>query len=102
MLKYSPLNEDRETVKEFKLTADMELPADQKLSFVQSQIQELKSMAWRERVNILHANRLKRDDNEVMRSRGEQNITDHRNSLRQFTGAIRTLTELQKELEAEG
>lgn len=101
MPKYSPLSEDRETVKEFALTAEMDLPTDQKIAFVQSQINELRQMAWRERVNILHANRLRKDENEVMRSRGENNLIDHRNSLRQFTGGIKTLAALLKELEAE-
>lgn len=98
---YSPLSEDMEVVKEFKLTQEMDLPTDQKIAFVQSQINELKQMAWRERVNILHANRLRKDENEVMRSRGENNLVDHRNSLRQFTGGITTLAALLKELEAE-
>ena len=99
MSKYSPLTEDLATVKELELTPEMDLPTDQKLAFIQAQITELRGMAWRERVNILHANRLKKDKNEVMRMKGETNIVEHRNAVRQFTGAITTLIALQKELE---
>jgi len=101
MTKYSPLSEDKETVKELKLIPEMELPLDQKLAFVQAQIQELKQMAWRSRVDVLHANRLAKDDNEVLRNRGLNNLSEHKNSVRQFTGAIRTLIKLKEELEAE-
>lgn len=101
MPKYSPLSEDKETVKELELTPEMELPLDQKLAFIQAQLGELRMMAWRSRVDILHANRLRKDANEVLRSRGENNLVEHRNSVRQFTGAIKTLTALQEELEAE-
>lgn len=101
MSDYSPLAQLEATDKEFGITPELDLPTDQKVAFVQAQIHELKQMAWREKVNILHAERLKKSDNEVMRSRGETNIVDHRNSLRQFTGAIRTLNQLKDELEAE-
>jgi len=101
MSDYSPLSQDKEIVKELELTPEMDLPTDQKLAFIQAQIVELRNMAWRERVNILHALRLKDDKNEVMRMKGETNIVEHRNAVRQFTGAITTLLVLQKELEAE-
>lgn len=101
MTKYSPLSQDKETVKELEITSDMDLPVDQKLAFIQAQIHELRQMAWRERVNILHALRLKEDKNEVMRMKGETNIVEHRNAVRQFTGGIKTLLALEKELEKE-
>lgn len=101
MAKMTPLQQDKKTVEELKLTPEMELPTDQKLAFVQAQLTELRQMAWRSRVDILHAMRLQESDNEVLRARGNNNLSEHKNSVRQFTGAIRTLIELQKELEAE-
>jgi len=101
MPKYSPLSEDKETIKEFHLTARHELPQDQKLAFLQAQRNELLSGVWRERVNILHALRLQKDDNETMRNKGLNNITEHKHTLRQFAGGIDTVDALIKEMEAE-
>ena len=98
---YSPLSQDKETAKEFKLSEVHELPKDQKLAFLQSQRQELLNGVWRERVNVLHARRLIEDENETMRNRGLNNITEHKHTLRQFAGGIDTLDALIKELENE-
>lgn len=98
----TPLLQDKQTIKEFGLTEVHELPADQKLAFLQAQRQELKSGIWRERVNVLHALRLQEDDNETLKNKGLSNITEHKNTIKQFKGAIDTLDTLIKEIEAEG
>lgn len=97
----SPLAQDKQTVKEFKLSKVHELPTDQKLAFLQAQRQELLNGVWRERVNVLHALRLQNDDNEAMRNKGLNNITEHKHLLRQFAGGIDTVDALIKELEKE-
>lgn len=102
MSKYSPLSEDKETVKEFSLKDYHELPNDQKLAFLQAQRQELLAGVWRERVNVLHAKRLQRDEDEAMRTKGNNNIMEHKRMVRQFAGGIDTVDALIKELEAEG
>lgn len=102
MSKYSPLSEDKETVKEFNLTGVHELPKDQKLAFLQAQRQELLAGVWRERVNVLHAKRLQTDTDEAMRTKGNNNIMEHKRMVRQFAGGIDTVDALIKELEAEG
>lgn len=102
MTKYSPLSEDKETVREFGLKDYHELPDDRKIGFLQSQREELLAGIWRERVNVLHARRLQRDDNEVLRNRGLQNIHEHKNTIKQFAGGVDTIDALIKELEAEG
>lgn len=102
MPKYSPLSEDKETVKEFDLKDYHELPKDQKLAFLQAQRQELIAGMWRERVNIIHALRLQRDPLEALRVKGNNNILEHRNTVRQFAGGVDTINRLIEELEAEG
>lgn len=99
---YSPLSQDKETVKEFKLTEVHELPTDRKLAFLQAQREELLNGIWRERVNILHALRLQTDSNEALAMKGNNNIVEHKNAVRQFAGGVRTIDTLIKELEAEG
>lgn len=101
MADYSPLSQDKEIVKEFNLTGVHELPTDQKLAFLQAQRQELLNGVWRERVNVLHAKRLQNDDNEAMRTKGNNNIVEHKHMVRQFAGGIDTIDALIKELEAE-
>lgn len=102
MTKYSPLSEDKEIVKEYGLKSYHELPKDQKLAFLQDQRREMMGIIWRERVNVLHANRLTRDDNEQLRNKGLENMSGHKNMIRQMKGGIDTLNTLIKELEAEG
>ena len=101
MAKYSPLSEDKQTVKEFNLKDYHELPKDQKLHFLQAQRQELLNGVWRERVNVLHAKRLQQDENEAMRTKGNNNIVEHKHMVRQFAGGLDTIKALLEELEAE-
>lgn len=96
----SALAIDQETIKEFGITAEIDVPKDVKLAFVQAQIQEIKSMMWRERVNVMHAVRLSEEKNEALRAKGQNNIVEHRNAVRQSVGALKQLLKLQKELEA--
>lgn len=101
MSKYSPLSQDKETVKEFGLKEFHELPKDHKLAFLQAQRQELLSGIWRERVNVLHALRLQKDEDEAMQVKGNNNIMEHKRMVRQFAGGLETVDALIKELEAE-
>lgn len=98
---YSPLSQDKDTIKEFGLKAYHELAKDQKLAFLQAQRQELLAGIWRERVNVLHALRLQNDSNEAMKNKGLQNITEHKHTIRQFAGGVDTINKLIEELEKE-
>lgn len=98
---YSPLSEDKEVVKEFDLSEVHELPVDRKLAFLQAQREELLNGIWRERVNILHALRLQKDPIEALAMKGNNNIVEHKNAVRQFAGGINTVDTLIKELAAE-
>lgn len=97
----SALQIDADIVKEFEITADIDVPKDRKLAFLQAQLEEIKSMMWRERVNIVHAHRLMAEENEVLRSKGQTNLTEHRNAVRQAVGGVKQIKKMIEELEAE-
>jgi hypothetical protein len=97
----SALAIDADIIKEFNITEDIDVPTDVKLAFVQAQIQEIKSMMWRERVNVMHATRLSEEKNEALSAKGKNNIVEHRTAVRQSVGALKQLLTLQKELEGQ-
>lgn len=96
----SPSEIDKKTVKEFKIQPKHEIAKDVKLAYIQEQVTALKQTIWRTRIDILHAQRLMDDENEIMQSKGHEQMTNHRNSLKQFLGAVDTLVLLQEEMEA--
>ena len=96
----NPLFEDSAIAEEFGIKEVHDIPKDQKLAYIQAQLGELKQMAWRERVNILHAKRLQKSDIQALAMKGNSNIVEHSNSLKQFLGAIEMLATLQEQMEA--
>ena len=97
----SPLKIDKETCEKFGITKEDDLSPIQKLSFIQDQLQEIKTIQWRSRMDIVHASRLADSDNPVLRDKGLQNRGQHTNEVEQFTGAIRMLNLMVEELRAE-
>lgn len=97
----SPLAVDKQTVKKYKISEDIELSPVQKLSFLQNQLQEILMMQWRSRVDIIHATRLSESDNEILKNKGLQNKGQHINEVEQATGAIRMIKKLIDELRKE-
>ena len=97
----SPLSIDKETAKNYGITPDIDLPPVHKLTFLQNQLQELQTMQWRSRVDIIHATRLTESTNEVLKHKGHNNMAQHINEVEQATGAIamikQFITELRKE-----
>lgn len=97
----SPLKIDKETCEKFGITDKDDLSPLQKLAFVQDQLQEIKTIQWRSRMDIVHASRLAESDNPVLRDKGLQNRGQHTNEVEQFTGAIRMLNKMVEELREE-
>lgn len=97
----SPLKIDKETCKKFDISEKDDLTPIQKITFIREQLQELKSIQWRSRMDIVHASRLAESDNPVLRDKGLQNRGQHTNEVEQFTGAIRMLNKMIEELQAE-
>jgi hypothetical protein len=97
----SPLALDKETVKKYKITQDMEPTPLQKLAFLREQLDQIKSMQWRARVDVIHATRLSESDNEILKNKGLQNKGTHLNEVEQSAGAIAMTNKFIEELIAE-
>lgn len=97
----SPLEVDKQTVKEFKIPKDIEFHPRQKLAFLEAQLRELKAAQWRARVDVIHAKRLQESENEVLKNKGFTNESEHKNQVNQFTGGIIMIQKLIDELRAE-
>lgn len=84
----NPLGVDEQTVREFNIPAEADPSPVRKLAFLQAQLEELESQAWRERVNIVHAVRLQQSPVEALRMKGNNNIMEHKNTVKQFTDGM--------------
>lgn len=97
----SPLAQDKETVKKYKIPAAVELQPIQKLAYLEEQLYQLQAMHWRARVDMLHAKRMQGDDNEILKNKGLQNFAQHLNEVQQTVGGILMVQKMVKELRAE-
>jgi hypothetical protein len=97
----SPLALDKETVKKYGITEDLDVPPVVKMTFLQEQLGQLQHMQWRSRVDIMHATRLTESENEVLKSKGLQNLGQHVNEVQQSVGAIKMIKTLIDELRTE-
>lgn len=97
----SPLAVDKESVKKYDITEDLDVPPQLKVSFLQEQLQQLQMSQWRSRVDIIHATRLSESKNEVLKNKGLQQLSTHANEVQQFTGAISMIKKLIDELRQE-
>ncbi len=97
----SPLALDKETIKKYGITKDLDVTPMVKLSFLETQLQEIQHAMWRARVDIVHATRLTESSNETLKNKGFQNMADHVNQVQQFTGAIKMIQDFIVELREE-
>lgn len=97
----SPLALDKENVKKMGIPPEIDPSPVQKISFLQDQLEQLQSMHWRSRIDMLHAARLQESENEVLRDKGLQNMANHRNEVQQTIGAISMLRKMIEELRVE-
>ncbi len=97
----SPLKLDQETVKKMEIPVEVDPTPLQKIGFLQDQLEQLQSMHWRSRVDMLHAARLQESDNDTLKDKGYQNMMTHRNEVEQTIGAILMIRKLIEELRAE-
>lgn len=97
----NPLAIDKQTVAEFKISAEADVPPVMKLSFLQGQLEELQHQLWRERVNIVHAVRLQQSEIEALRLKGNNNLSEHKNSVKQFADGILMIKKFIEQLREE-
>lgn len=96
-----PLGVDKQTVQEFSIPAEADIPPVKKLGFLQAQLEELQAQAWRERVNVVHAARLQQSDTEALRNKGFNNMSEHKNAVKQFTEGILMIRRMIEQLREE-
>lgn len=95
----SPLKYDAGIVKEFGITAKEDVEDVIKLSYVRSQLDEIKKFLWRERVELQLAEAQKKSDVEALAAAASSKVADHRNNIKGIIASVRVLTELLGELE---
>lgn len=97
----SPLELDKATVKQYKITDDIEISPVQKIGFLQDQLEQIQGMHWRARVDMLHSKRLQEDPNPTLSEKVFNNMATHRNEIEQSIGAIKMIRTLIEELREE-
>jgi hypothetical protein len=97
----SPLSVDKATVEKYKITPDIDVSPMMKLSYIETQYQEIQHQLWRSRVDAIHAIRLAESNNEVLKAKGNNNYAQHVNEVQQFVGALHMLKNMMDELKKE-
>jgi len=97
----SPLSVDKATSKKYGITAEIDVSPMMKLSYLETQYQEIQHTLWRSRVDAIHATRLAESENEVLKAKGNNNYAQHVNEVQQFVGALHMIRTLINELKEE-
>jgi hypothetical protein len=96
----NPLDVDKQTLKELDIKEDSISPI-RKVAFLQGQLEEMESIYWRSRVDVVHATRLMQSDIEALRIKGGQNLVEHKNQVKQFYGGIQMIQKMIDQLREE-
>lgn len=97
----SPLAVDKATCEKYGITKEIDVSPMMKLSYLETQYQEIQHQLWRSRVDAVHATRLAESENEVLKAKGNNNYASHVNEVQQFVGALHMLKTMIDELKAE-
>lgn len=84
----NPLAVYKELVEELKLPEGSEPTPFQKVSFLQAQLEEFRSQAWRSVVDALHAKRLMQSPIEALQLKGNNNLAEHKNAAVRLSEGI--------------
>lgn len=98
---FSPIQVYKELAKKYGVDASIDLSPMAKLSYVETQKQEIQQVLWRSLTDAIHATRLQESDNEVLKAKGNNNYAQHVNEVQQFVGAINMLNKFIEELKEE-
>ena len=100
----SPLSVDQDLVKEYKIPKELDLEDMFKLSYVRSQLDEMKKALFRYRVDAILSDLLidqaKKDDKPEMESKFRENLSNNKVLVRQFSQSIQIMEKFKNELEA--
>ena len=97
----SPLAVDKATAKKYGITSDIDVSPMLKISYLQTQYEEIQHQLWRSRIDAVHATRLAESENEVLKAKGNNNYASHVNEVQQFVGALHMLNLMISELKEE-
>jgi hypothetical protein len=97
----SSLAVDKATAKKYGITSDIDVSPTLKLSYLQTQYEEIQHQLWRSRIDAVHATRLAESENEVLKAKGNNNYASHVNEVQQFVGALHMLNLMISELKEE-
>lgn len=96
----SPLEDDAKIVKEFSIKAEHEMDDVWKVSYVRSQLEEIKKFLWRERTELLMAEGQAKNSVEELAAKARTDVATHRSTIKGVLLSIGVLNDLLKELEA--
>lgn len=96
----SALKYDEELAKEFGIKAEHDVEDVFKLTYVRTQLDEVKKFLWRERVELQMAEGQAKSDVEALAAKARGDVATHRSNIKGILLSIGTLNELAKELEA--
>lgn len=91
----SLLKSDAKLVKDFGITDD--LTNEEKKSYIQDQIDSIKSMIWRLRVDTILNSEMEAKT-ETEEAERDAKVRSYKNDIRQMTAAVNVLNELKSEL----
>lgn len=101
--KKTPLQADKDLVKEFNIESDLEPMF--KLSYVRSQLDEMKKACYRYRVDSVISQFLiekaQEEDKPEMEAKFRENLSQNKVLVRQFSQSIKVVEQLLDELEKE-
>lgn len=94
----SPLEYDGKIVKEYGITNDVD--QDAKIGFVRTQLDQIKSALYRERVDlVVSETQVEQAEDDIMRNQHQGKVGEHRLMIKQFNRTIDVLGVLLEELE---
>lgn len=92
------LDIDKDACEKFGINERSDLEIAHKIAFVQAQIEEMKRVLWRNRIDLMISVNLSKDDNEMLAAKGQENVTRYKNDIKNFVIALNALNELLDEL----
>lgn len=95
----TPLETYESLKKEFNIVPEIELDDEFKKTFVQSQVEEIKKVLWRECVDFMISSKLAEDKDEIVANAGQSKKTEKKTNIKQFVRALNAYSELISELE---
>lgn len=98
---FSPVKFEKELNEKYGITDKVDLSPVAKLSYLETQRNELQHVLWRAKTDMIHSKRLQESENETLQMKGNDNMIKHMNEVKQFVGAIEMLDEFINELKAE-